>query len=74
MAHPHIKTLEHHAAAAGSAFGFAESDFEVRYLPPARPGRFMLLLLALGSAGMALAHHFGWTTLVSRLGGWGQAA
>ncbi len=31
MAHPHIKTLEHHAAAAGSAFGFAESDFEVRY-------------------------------------------
>ncbi|MCZ8374538.1 MAG: hypothetical protein O9342_04105 [Beijerinckiaceae bacterium] len=74
MAHPHLKTLENHAAAAGCAFGFAESDFEARYVPPARPGRVAMMLLAVAGAGAALAHHFGWTTLMARLGGWGQAA
>lgn len=74
MAHPHLKTLENQAAAAGSAFGFAESDFEIRYVAPARPGRVALMVLAAGGAAAAVAHHFGWTTLVARLGGWGQAA
>lgn len=74
MAHPHLKTLENHAAAAGSAFGFAESDFDIRYVPQARPGRIALMVLAVTGAGAVMAHHFGWTTLMARLGGWGQAA
>lgn len=74
MAHPHLKTLENQAAAAGSAFGFLETDFDARPLPAAHPGRIALALVALGGVATAVAHYLGWTSLVARLGGWGQAA
>jgi hypothetical protein len=74
MPHPRIEVLERHALAAGSTFGFSESDFEIRYVQPAPPSRLVMLALVVTGAGAALAHHFGWTTLMARLGGWGHAA
>lgn len=70
---PRMKTLENSAHAAGSAFGFDEADFEVKFVAPARPGRFAAMVLALGGGALALAHHFGWTNVVATLGGWRAA-
>lgn len=70
MVSPRMKTLETCAQATGSAFGFEERDFEVRYVPPPHPGRLLALMLALGGGAAALAHHFGWTSVVASLGGW----
>ncbi|MCA1953374.1 MAG: hypothetical protein LDL22_10050, partial [Hyphomicrobiales bacterium] len=71
---PRLKTLESHANAAGGAFAFAESDFEIRYHPPARPGRTVMLLVALAGMFGVLAHHLGWTSLVATLSGWRAGA
>lgn len=65
-----MKNLESCAHAAGSAFAFEEADFEMRYTPPARPGRMFALMLTLGGGLAAIAHQFGWTQMVSTLGGW----
>ncbi|MCA0401148.1 MAG: hypothetical protein LCH38_10080 [Proteobacteria bacterium] len=73
MVSPRMKSLENCAHATGSAFGFEEADFEVRYTPPARPGRFMALMLTVGGGVAVLAHHFGWTQVVATFGGWRSA-
>ncbi|KAF0231089.1 MAG: hypothetical protein FD175_958 [Beijerinckiaceae bacterium] len=70
MTSPRLKTLENCAQATGCAFGFVEADFEVRYVAPARPGRMIALFVAMGGSAVALAHHFGWTSVVASLGGW----
>ncbi len=70
MMSPRMKSLETCARATGSAFGFEEQDFEVRYVRPAHPGRFLALMIAVGGGAAALAHHFGWTSVVASLGGW----
>lgn len=70
MTTPGMKTLENCAQATGCAFGFREADFEQRYVPPARPGRLVALFVAVGGGAAALAHHFGWTSVVASLGGW----
>lgn len=70
MFSPRMKALETCAYATGSAFGFEERDFEVRYVPPARPGRFLALMLAIGGGAAVLAHYFGWTSVVASLSGW----
>jgi hypothetical protein len=67
---PRMKTLETCAHATGSAFGFEEGDFDVKYVRPARPGRFVALMIAFGGGAAALAHQFGWTSMVASLGGW----
>lgn len=67
---PRMKTLENCAQATGSAFGFQEADFETRYVAPARPGRLLALVAAVGGGAAALAHHLGWTSVVASLGGW----
>ena len=65
-----LKSLENCAAATGSAFGFEESDFDARYVAPARPGRVAALALALGGGVLALAHQFGLTQMMASLGNW----
>lgn len=69
MTTPGLKTLENCARATGCAFGFEESDFETRYIAPARPGRLLALFLAVSGGAAALAHHFGWTNVALSLGG-----
>lgn len=69
MVPPRMKSLETCAHGTGSAFGFEEADFETRYVRPARPGRMMALMLAIGGSAAAIAHHFGWTQVVASLGG-----
>lgn len=71
---PRLKTLETCAHATGSAFGFEEADYEVRYIRPARPGRVVAFMLAVGGGAAAIAHHFGWTSVIASLGGWRGAA
>ena len=74
MSSPRLKSLENCVAAAGSAFGFDEGDFDHTYVAPVHTGRIAALFLAIGGGGFAVAHHFGWTTLVASLGGWKGAA
>lgn len=70
---PRMKTLENSAHAAGSAFGFDEADFDVKFIAPVHHGRLAAMLLAIGGGVIALAHHFGWTSVVATLGGWRAA-
>ena len=70
MTTPGLKTLENCAQATGCAFGFEESDLDVRYVAPVRPGRLVALFVAVGGSAIALAHHFGLTSVVTSLGGW----
>jgi hypothetical protein len=70
---PRMKSLQNCADAAGGAFGFDEADFEPRYVSPVRPGRIAAMTLAIGGGTLAVAHHFGWTTLVASISGWRAA-
>lgn len=63
---PQIKTLESHARAAGGAFAFREDDYDIRYVPPARPGRLALIALTVTGGAAALAHQFGWTSFLNQ--------
>ena len=70
---PRMKTLENSAIAAGSAFGFDEADFDAKFVAPAHHGRLAAIALALAGGALAIAHHFGWTSVVATIGGWRAA-
>jgi len=74
MYSPRMKSLENSAHAAGSAFGFDEGDFDRSFVQPSHPGRVVALLLAVGGGALAIAHHFGLTSLLASISGLRAAA